>query len=243
MIDRPFYKNRAKAAFKRNYWMCVLAAFIVSLLGGTLNIRLNFNYTYSHNGTPQQFLQEFGNSGLANEFGGLIQKVLPFALVGGFITLAIGLALVFFVRNPLAVGAAEFFSDNARYNAPISKVFHGFTCGHYMQVVGTMCMATIRVLLWSLLFVIPGIIKSYSYFMVPYLVGSHPEMSTEQILETSSEIMKGRKMQLFILDLSFLGWMILAGLTLGIVGIFWVTPYMEATRAELYNDLADSYQL
>ena len=88
--------------------------------------------------------------------------------------------------------------------------------------------------LWTLLFIIPGIVKAYSYRMVPYILADNPEMSSTDIITKSREMMNGHKWDAFVLDLSFLGWLILTALTGGILGIFYVYPYIFETNAELY---------
>ena len=93
--------------------------------------------------------------------------------------------------------------------------------------------------LWSLLFVIPGIIKAYEYRMIPYILSENPEISRERVFEISKKMMMGNKWNTFVLDLSFLGWEILSGLTIGILGIFYVNPYVQSTNAELYAYLRE----
>ena len=88
--------------------------------------------------------------------------------------------------------------------------------------------------LWSLLLIIPGIIKSYEYLMVPYILAENPQMDRKEIFEISRRMMDGEKMNAFLLDLSFLGWIFLTVLTCGVAGILYVQPYMMATRTELY---------
>lgn len=87
---------------------------------------------------------------------------------------------------------------------------------------------------WSLLFVFPGIIKSYEYRMIPYLLAENPYMSTDEAFARSRSMMDGEKWNAFVLDLSFIGWNILSSLTLGLVGLFYVAPYQAYTDMELY---------
>ena len=92
------------------------------------------------------------------------------------------------------------------------------------------------VFLWSLLLIIPGIIASYSYSMAYYIKCDHPEYDHKRCREESKKMMNGRKMDLFLLDLSFIGWIFVGILTLGI-GLLWVQPYMDATRVEFYREI------
>lgn len=95
--------------------------------------------------------------------------------------------------------------------------------------------------LWSLLFVIPGIIKSYEYRMVPYLMADAPDLTRQEAFRISKDLMYGQKMNAFVLDLSFIGWQILSACTCGLLGVFYVNPYNNATNAELFLELKRQY--
>lgn len=99
------------------------------------------------------------------------------------------------------------------------------------------------IVLWMLLFIIPGIIASYSYSMAHYIMEENPEMKASEAIRASKELMRGHKAELFVLNLSFIGWMLLSILTFGI-GFLWLNPYMEAAHAAFYRSLQprDSYQ-
>ena len=97
--------------------------------------------------------------------------------------------------------------------------------------------------LWSLLFIIPGIIKSYEYRMIPYLLAENPEMDMEEAFSLTRQMMTGDKANTFILDLSFIGWNLLSALTLGILSIFYVNPYQHLTNAQLYEVLLQKLAL
>ncbi len=97
-------------------------------------------------------------------------------------------------------------------------------------------LQTVFVALWSLLFVIPGIVKTYAYSMAYYLKDEHPEWDWRQCLSESQRLMNGHKMELFILDLSFIGWYIVGSLALG-AGTLWVSAYHNTTRVNYFEDL------
>ena len=111
-----------------------------------------------------------------------------------------------------------------------------------MNVVKSMFILDIIIALWSLLFIIPGIYKSYQYRMVPYLLADNPELTAREAMDLSRVMMDGEKMNAFVLDLSFIPWQLLSAITIGIVGIIWVNPYVEATNAELYTALSQKEQ-
>lgn len=95
--------------------------------------------------------------------------------------------------------------------------------------------------LWALLFIIPGIIKAFAYALTPYILVDKPELSASKAIDLSIEMMKGHKFDLFWLSLSFLGWILLGILTLGI-GLFWVMPYMTTAMAAFYEDVKADYE-
>ena len=101
-------------------------------------------------------------------------------------------------------------------------------------MVKTMFFRDLFILLWTLLLIVPGIIKSYSYRLVPYILSENPHMDRKRALELSQQMMDGHKMEAFVLELSFFGWFLLSALTCGLVGIFYVNPYLDATFAEFY---------
>lgn len=99
-----------------------------------------------------------------------------------------------------------------------------------------MLLTSVFIVLWSLLFLIPGIIKCFSYAMTPYILVEHPEMSVNKAIDESIYLMDGHKFDYFYLALSFIGWIILSIMSFGI-GFFWLIPYMQTTMAAFYADL------
>lgn len=110
----------------------------------------------------------------------------------------------------------------------------GFKSGHYGNIVVTMFLMNLYITLWSLLFLIPGIIKAYEYLMIPYILADNPGMDRKEAFAISKRMMDGEKWNAFNLQLSFIGWILLSVFTCGLLGIFYVSPYMEVTMAELY---------
>ena len=102
-------------------------------------------------------------------------------------------------------------------------------------------LTSIFVGLWTLLFIIPGIIKSFAYAMTPYILVDYPDLSPNQAINLSIKMMKGHKFDLFWLGLSFIGWGILSILTLGI-GLFWLIPYVQTAMAAFYVDVKAEYE-
>lgn len=111
------------------------------------------------------------------------------------------------------------------------KVFNQY--GRYLG--GSLLMA-LYVLLWCLLLIVPGIVKSYAYAMTPYILSDRPDLDADDCIHESRMMMKGYKWKLFCMDLSFIGWAILCLFTLGI-GLLWLQPYIEASHAKFYEEL------
>lgn len=142
----------------------------------------------------------------------------------------IGLALL-----PVYYGYAVLFLDLVRgTNLDFGRLFDGYK--DIGRIFGTVLLYQIYILLWTLLLVIPGIMKSYSYAMTFYILKDYPELAYNSAIEKSMAMMSGYKMKLFLLDLSFIGWAILCLFTLGI-GFLFLGPYVQAAHAAFYEDL------
>lgn len=121
------------------------------------------------------------------------------------------------------------------------KLFSGLTDGQLGDNIILGLLMELFIFLWSLLFIIPGIVKSYSYSMAYFIKIDNPEMSANDCITASRKMMKGHKWSLFVLDLSFIGWYILGMLALGI-GVLWVDAYHNVAKAEFYEELKKSQQ-
>ena len=164
---------------------------------------------------------------------------IAIAIVVALISLIVGafaIALDIFVLNPIEYGTQKFLRKAQNGNESLGTVFNGFKDG-YRNIVKVMFFRDLFIFLWSLLFIIPGIVKSYEYRMVPFILSENPGMSKDEALKASSRMMYGQKWKTFVLDLSFIGWNLLSLLTLGILGVFYVAPYAHSTNAALYETL------
>lgn len=108
----------------------------------------------------------------------------------------------------------------------------------FLPCLAIIVLTSIFTFLWSLLFIIPGIIASISYSMVYFVALDNPDLKAMEVIKKSKEIMNGHKMDYFILSLSFIGWSILSVFTFGIL-MFWLVPYMQVTFANFYNEIKD----
>lgn len=250
MWTRKELKARAKIAFQRNYWRCVLVAFILLLLtggGAGSSVRRN-EYTADQQAAIQDLAQNSDNA-LARTFFGLVDREAKQASALHTPRIAIslgglglvGLLLSILVFNPLIVGCYRFFLKNSRGGAELNELGAGFK-DDWGNVVLVMFLRNLFLALWALLFIVPGIIKAYSYRMVPYILKEHPEYSGTKAITLSRQMMNGHKADAFVLDLSFLGWALLSVLTVGILHLFYVGPYIQATDAELYEAVKADYE-
>lgn len=146
-----------------------------------------------------------------------------------------GVALLI-LGGPITVGFISYILKLKRNNnAKFVDLFSGFqSFGKYLV---TFLLVSLFTFLWTLLFIIPGIIKGLSYSQALYLIYDNPNMSPKEAIKKSQEMMNGHKKELFILELSFIGWHLLGIITLGIVEIFYVGPYYNSALAIYYENL------
>ena len=164
----------------------------------------------------------------------LIIAIIVLVLIISIISLAIAFVFKAFLINPVILGCQSLFLNAYERPADLKDLGNGFK-NQYIKNVGTLFLRDLFVFLWSLLFIIPGIIKLYEYRMMPYLIAENPNMTYKEAFAKSKQMMMGNKWDAFVLDLSFLGWFILNTLTCGILGLFYVNPYYFATDANLYR--------
>ena len=223
MWTRYDLKMRGREAFLRNYWASVVVALVMSVVAAV------FSATSSHG--SRGFRGNYSGWGYFSEY-----SLLWAALAGIAAILGIGLLLLaIFVGNVLIVGGGRYFVLNQTEMPTVGYLGYGLKTGQYGNIVLVMFLRDLFTFLWTLLFVVPGIIKHYEYLMVPYILAENPGMGREEAFLISKKMMMGQKWEVFVLDLSFLGWRILEYITFGIVGIFYVEPYYQGTMAELYS--------
>lgn len=269
MWSRKELKEKAKFSFRRNYWKSVLVSLLFALIAGggyagssaykinvnninnPENVKVKESVIYD---IDPDVLEE-GLQGDGEEVLELLrEKIFPNVtkaalmsamavffivfLIVFLVVLAVVIVLDAFLFNPLEVGCDRFFTRNLSDAATVKEV--AFAYDHnYKNIVNTMFFRDLYTFLWTLLLIIPGIVKSYEYQMIPFLLAENPQMTRDQAFATSKSMMQGQKWRAFVLDLSFLGWKILSVFTFGILDIFYVAPYMNNTHAALYETLRD----
>ena len=219
-LSSAVLKERAKTKLKGNYGMafaaCLVYSAIVSVIAGLSSVP-----------TVMQTFRIVSQGGFEDAF--------QMSVTGSPLT-SLGSIVEFLVMGPLQIGLTAFFMRLAvTRQTDINDLFSGF------RKFGPALLLTLLIgiftVLWTLLLIIPGIIASLRYSMAYYILNDNPEMSPTEALNASKEMMKGRCGELFVLHLSFLGWYLLAILTL-CVGFMFLEPYRCAAMAEFYYEVS-----
>lgn len=211
------YRAIARNNLSGKWGIAVLVSFLATLLGGSVtgsSSSLNIDAE-----TIAQLPESVQSVFLMLLYLGMILGLVQF-LIGGVIRQGY---VIFLLKqhdgqNP---DAHDLFSQ-----------FHDFSRGFLLAL-----LQGIFTFLWTLLFIIPGIIATYRYAMAPFIMAENPEMRPREALRASSQLMDGHKWELFCLGFSFIGWTFLAALTLGIGGL-WLTPYVNAAYTAFYRNIS-----
>ena len=212
------YRSMARRALKNFWWLAIGVTLLATVLGGgTSSLTVSFQ-----NSDVSRYYPE-----AVRRFTHVLVPVASVLAMGQFV-----------LRGSILIGHNRFClklvdGEEARFE----DLFSGFDIFGNAFVLNL--LITLKVLAWSLLFVIPGIVAAYRYSMATYILAENPNMQATEAIERSKALMDGRKGALFCLDLSFIGWALLAVLTAGI-GNLWLVPYMTVSRAAFYRSLPRS---
>lgn len=253
MWTRKELKTKSKVRFRANRWKSVLTALILMFVIGSLGTGFNLlgKFTIDDDSTVEQESEEElqyhtteGKNQIVMEEETIgevtiddalaVSVVIIVLLVVVIIACIIVIPLQILVFNPLEIGCKRFFVKNLKEDAQIREICYAFDNG-YKNNVKIMFFRELHTALWFLLLVIPGIIKAYEYQMIPYILAENPGISKAEAFALSKKMMHGNKWKSFVLDLSFLGWELLDIITLGILGVFYLSPYEAQTEAALYE--------
>lgn len=217
MWYRTQLKENAKNVLRRGYWLPFLICLIVSMISGSMSYSANFTFSLTNN-TDIEI-----STAMATFF---------------VIAIVLSVFVSIFLTAPMMVGSNRFFMQHRGGTSSFSQLLFGFQCGHYGNVVKILFLQGLYTFLWSLLFLVPGIVKSYEYRMIPYILAENPGIDCRRAFELSKQMTSGDKANIFVLNLSFSGWLLLGSFACGI-GIFFVLPYVVATDAELYQTMRE----
>ncbi|MCI7020302.1 MAG: DUF975 family protein [Clostridiales bacterium] len=213
----------ARRNLEGTWGISVGVALVAALLGGAIagtgsNINFNFNEDTVRSLPPIFWTVLLPLASLAGLLG-----IVSFILGG---TVELGYAKFLLKQHDKKeLQFSDLFSQFDRFGTGFAQKF----------------LRTLYTVLWTMLFVIPGIVKSLSYAMTPFILNDHPEMTASEAIKASQKLMDGHKMDLFILGLTFIGWEILACLTMGI-GFLFLNPYMNAAYAAFYRSISTGRQ-
>ena len=232
------YRESGWNILRGRYWWALLAGLIASILGGFGSggsFRFDFNYN-ADSSDFYHFVQRLFNGQL--DLSQLNDIMRPFsgimAALGGLIA-AYGIAM-FIIGSAVELGYDKF--NLTMFESPaapkIETIFSRFS--YFGNALLLRLLMFVKILLWALLFIIPGIVAAFRYSMAPYIMAENPDLSATEAIERSKQLMAGNKWRLFCLDFSFIGWWLLAALTGGIGGVF-LHPYVKAAATAFYLDL------
>ena len=267
MWTRKSVKQKGKKAFFGNFWKCVLVAIILSIVigaggfgagGGSsisqtmTNIIASSNNSNNDDRNVDTNVDNTDDDDASHKVTFDIDLANPrsidqedinifigFLVVGAVVyvvIMAFAMAFRYFLMVPFEYGCRKFFRKNLDEPAKLTNIVYVFD-SHYKNIVKTAFLTDLFIWLWSLLFIVPGIIKAYSYRLVPYIMSENPEMNFRDAQAESARLMNGNKWKTFVLDLSFIGWDILSIFTWGLLEIFFVAPYKASTDAALYESI------
>lgn len=235
------FRSIARDVLAGKWKIAVLVGLVATLLGAVEDMGPEVKVNIDASSANASF--EFAGQTIFSTGGGLDSDIGAF-LVGSFTYIMIAAlimgAVYFILGSIIAVGYAKFNLNLVdRVEGSFENLFAYFT--YWKTTAAARILQSIYVLLWSLLFIIPGIIASYSYAMTEYILADHPELSASEAISRSKQMMDGNKWRLFCLQFSFIGWSILCSFTLGI-GNLWLTPYKQAATAAFYREVSGTEQ-
>lgn len=219
-------KESAKNALRSfGYWRAFLVTLIVAFATGG-----------SSGGSSAATGSSAENSGF--DISSIDPAVLIAAVSALLIVIVVSLAFSIFISGPLLVGQNRYFMEHRGSEPAVGRIFYAFNGSNYLNVVKIMFLMNLKIFLWSLLFIIPGIIKAFEYFAIPYILAENPGIDSRRAFEISKQMTMGEKFNIWWLGITFIGWHLLALLTCGIGELF-LAPYIKATDAEVYALLRD----
>lgn len=231
-------KENAKEALKRFYWLgfavCLISSIISGLLSGASSSMNSGATSSSAVNSGSGALGSFDSSAIAAAVAALGMLIFVILIIGTVVSYAYQV----FVSGPVTVGMKRFFMLGRAFdNLNVGMLFSQFRKGRYMGTVKVIWAKTWRIFLWYCVFIVPGIIKTYEYYLVDYIVAENPDIDPKRALELSKQMTDGEKWNIFCAQLSFIGWWILGVIICCGIGCLFVQPYYEATMAELYTVL------
>lgn len=224
MWSRAELKFYAKAVLRKHYWWAILAFLIYYAISIIATAPFSILNTIIQ--LPKQ-MEAIKNGDMIGNYTAAYNPIFSILIF----------AVSFFVFYPLLVGLYKFFLNIRENRTNLTDIFLSFKNGNYLSVVGSMAWMYLFTFLWTLLFIVPGIIKAISYSMTPFILADNPKIGYKRALKLSMAMTDGQKGAIFVLGLSFIGWALLGLVVCFGIGIFFLMPYFYATFTELYVKL------
>ena len=234
-------RHQAWSALRGNWGWAILTCLVATILGGAsafassgFSVNINFEGSSGRNEGLSSLTKFFEDSTIAPLIIGIIVASVVVITLISLLSLAYAVAS-FCLASIIEVGYSQFNLDIIDGNkVEFVRIFSFFK--HWGKAVLANLIRNLFIFLWSLLFIIPGIIASYRYSMVPFILADNPNMSAGDAIDESKYLMHGNKWRLFCLQFSFFGWDVLCALTFGILSI-WIVPYKHAALAAFYRSI------
>ena len=188
--------------------------------------------------TPNAELMRMGREALSGQWGLAIGVTVLLNVISQAESMIpyLGILVAVALAGPIQIGNARFFLALVRRGNPdLGLAFTGFS--EFGRALIAALLVSVFTLLWMLLLIVPGLIKSFSYAMTWFILADNPAMSPSEAIDRSKAMMDGRKWKLFCLSWRFIGWILLAVFGTCCIGLLWVLPYMQAAMANFYNDV------
>lgn len=232
------FRSIARAALQRRWTIAVIAGLLASILGAIASNGPEIKLDISDSGANVVF--QFAGQTIYSTGGGLNSDIAAW-IIGSATFLMIAalvMAVAYFILGSIVeVGYMRFNLDlvDRQKEPELGSMFQYFS--FWKTTAAAKFLQGLYVFLWSLLFIVPGIVAGYSYAMTSYILAENPELTASEAIEQSKQMMTGNRWRLFCLQFSFIGWDILASLAFGI-GHLWLTPYKQAATAAFYREIS-----
>ncbi len=231
MLYAEDFRSIARNALRGRWTLAVGTGFVAMLLGADTSGGSNGGRSGNRRGDGSRLWNEFIDL-VSSGWG----RAILFFIVGIVSALALWALISFLIGGAVELGYCRFNKNLIKgYNPQFSDLFSRFNL--FGKALGLRLVTTIFIVLWTLLFIIPGIIASYRYSMAFYIMDDDPSIGIMEAINRSSDMMRGNKFRLFCLQISFIGWAILCLFTLGI-GFLWLNPYIHAATAAFYLEVS-----
>lgn len=251
-MNRKELKQAGKNLFQKNYWYSVLVAFLMFFTGTGGSPSFNFSFNTEISGSSEHSIDVFEGSGeTANTFfeefflfdKNFLEELItrPFAIAFFVILISaivVGSVLGYFIFTSFRCGGIRYFLKSRKnHPAEIKEVFENLRDKTNFNIAKVTFFRDIHIFLWYLIFIIPGVIKAFEYWAIDYILAVRPDIDKDEARRLSKILMDGNKWDLFVLELSFLGWSLLSIFTMGLLNIFYLNPYMQATFVEFFSKI------